>query len=210
MTTRPTRPTRIRPFDLGAATEASRALLVALGEDIDREGLAQTPARMAKAWREMTVGYDQDPAEILKTSGGEVGFREGDVDQMVVIGGIEFTSVCEHHLLPFFGEADVGYLPNPEDPVIVGASKLPRLVEVFARRLQVQERMGQQIAESLHAHLHPIGVGVRVRAVHLCMVCRGVQKNAPMVSEVLLGRFRAPEVRAEFWELANHSRGDRR
>lgn len=200
-------PQRVHPFDTQGAEDAARQLLASFGEDITREGLDQTPRRVAKAWREMLVGYDQDPAEVLCTSGGAKGFREGGVDQMVVIGGIEFHSVCEHHLLPFFGVADVGYLPNPEEPLVVGASKIPRLVETFARRLQVQERMTQQIADALQDHLQPIGVGVRATATHLCMVCRGVQKRAPMATEVLLGRFRSPEVRAEFWELARYSTG---
>lgn len=198
-----TPPARINHFDLPRAVQAAAELLASFGEDCGREGLLKTPERVAKAWREMLVGYDQDPAEVLKTSAGEVGFREGGVDQMVVIGGIEFSSVCEHHLLPFLGVADVGYLPNPEDPIVVGASKLPRLVDVFARRLQVQERMGQQIASALDEHLQPLGVGVRVRASHLCMVCRGVSKRAPMATEVLLGRFREPQIRAEFWALAD-------
>jgi GTP cyclohydrolase I len=200
-----TNPVRIRPFDLERAARAGAELLAAFGEDHAREGLSKTPERMAKAWREMLVGYDQDPSEVLKTSAGDVGFREGGVDQMVVIAGIEYASTCEHHLLPFLGTADVGYLPDPEDPIVVGASKLPRLVEVFARRLQVQERMGQQIANALNEHLRPLGVGVRMKATHLCMVCRGVEKRAPMATEVLMGRFRDPEVRAEFWQLATYA-----
>lgn len=200
-----TEPAEIRPFDREAAEEAASQLLRSFGEDPGREGLRHTPGRVAKAWEEMLSGYRQDPAAVLRTSAGEAGFRVGKLDQMVVIGRIEFHSTCEHHLLPFYGVADVGYLPDPEDPVVVGASKLPRLVEVFARRLQVQERLTQQVAEALDGHLHPLGVGVRVTATHLCMVCRGVQKRAPMTIEVLLGRFRQPEVRAEFWELARLS-----
>lgn len=195
-------PSRVAGYSHEKVGVATRLLLEGLGEDTLREGLHATPDRVARAWAEMTAGYDLDPGTVLRTSTGEVGFTEGGTDQMVVMGGIEFASTCEHHLLPFVGVADVGYLPDPEKPVVVGASKLARLVGVFSRRLQVQERMTQQVAEALQEHLHPLGVGVRVRGVHFCMVCRGVERRAPMVTEVLLGRFRAPEVRAEFWELA--------
>lgn len=191
-----------RTYSHEKVAAGTRLLIEGLGEDTSREGLHATPDRVARAWAEMTSGYDLDPGKVLSTSTGEVGFSEGGTDQMVVMGGIEFASTCEHHLLPFTGYADVGYLPDPDHPVVVGASKLARLVEVFSRRLQVQERMTQQVAAALQDHLHPIGVGVRVRGVHFCMVCRGVEKRAPMVTEVLLGQFRAPEVRAEFWELA--------
>lgn len=194
-------------FDKEQAESATRQLIAAIGEDPSREGLVCTPARVARAWQELTGGYALDPATVLNTSDGSKGFNDGTVDQMVVVAGIEFTSLCEHHMLPFVGTADVGYLPNQDRPVIVGASKLPRLVDMFARRLQVQERMTQQIADALDRHLSPLGVGVRIRAQHLCMACRGVSKRAPMATEVLLGRFRDSEVRAEFWSLSSFAMG---
>ena len=191
--------------DKEKAEAAIHSFLEAIGEDPTREGLRKTPHRVAKAWEELVGGYNQDPQEVLRTSDGELGFREEGVDQMIVEAGIQFTSTCEHHLLPFLGEVDVGYLPGPSQ-IVVGASKLPRLVEVFARRLQLQERMTQEIATSLEEAVKPMGVGVRVRAVHLCMACRGIRKRAPMATEVLLGKFRESEVRAEFWSLADYAR----
>lgn len=194
-------------FDKERAKAATHELLIAIGEDPQREGLVSTPDRVARAWQELTGGYALDPATVLNTSDGSKGFNDGTIDQMVVVAGIEFTSLCEHHMLPFVGTADVGYLPNQDKPVIVGASKLPRLVDMFARRLQVQERMTQQIADTLDKHLAPLGVGVRIRAQHLCMVCRGVSKRAPMATEVLLGRFREPAIRSEFWSLSDFALG---
>lgn len=195
------------PFSHEGTARAGELLLESLGlppgalDKIARD----TPVRFARAWEELTSGYRVDPQEVLRTTAGELGFQE-QVDQLIVVGGIEFASTCEHHLLPFLGSVDVGYLPRQGNPLIVGASKLPRLVEVFARRLQVQERMGQEIANTLNGALKPRGVGVRVKATHLCMACRGVRKVAPMVTEVLLGKFRLPEVRSEFWTLADHAR----
>lgn len=190
-------------YDIEAATKAVRALLVAMGEDPDREGLQGTPKRSAKAWRELTEGYAQDPGEVLKTSEGKDGFSAPSYDQMIVVAGIPFWSTCEHHLIPFGGTVDVAYLPG-EAGKVVGLSKIPRLVEVFARRLQIQEQMTSQIAESLKEHLEPIGVGVRIKARHLCAACRGVRKDVNMVTSRLTGKFREPEVRAEFWQLAQH------
>src|SRR5436189_4819220 len=143
--------------------EAVVALLRYVGEDPGREGLRDTPARVLKAWREMTSGYDDDPAEILARTFDETS------DEMVVLRGISFHSTCEHHMLPFYGQASVGYLPGK----VVGISKLARLVDCFARRLQIQERLTRQIAESIEQHLEARGVGVIVRAHHLCMGCRG-------------------------------------
>ena len=182
---------------------AVRALLEAMGEDPAREGLRGTPARAARAWQELTEGYHQDPAAVLCTSEGKEGFAAPSYDQMIVVAAIPFFSTCEHHLLPFSGVVDVGYLPGPEGRV-VGLSKIPRLVEVFARRLQLQEQLTAQIADALEAHLRPLGVGVRVRARHLCAACRGVRKDVTMITSKLNGEFRDAEVRAEFWQLANH------
>lgn len=188
------------------AEQGVRALLVAIGEDPAREGLQDTPGRVIRAWQEMTAGYRLNPLEVLKTSSGRDGFSDvNGYDGMIVLSGIPFYSVCEHHLLPFTGQADVGYLPAEGGPV-VGLSKLARLVDVFARRLQVQESMTQQIADALYSALGPRGVGVRVRAVHQCMTCRGVRKTgATMSTEVLLGAFREHAIRAEFWNLCGAS-----
>ena len=189
--------------DMRAAADAVRALLTAVGEDIDREGLRGTPERVAKAWTELLSGMTLKPADVLHTSTGDAGFSEvGGYDQMIVLADIPFHSVCEHHMLPFSGVADVGYLPG-DTGVVVGVSKLARLVDLFARRLQVQERLTQQVADALSLHLQARGVGVRVRAVHHCMSCRGVRKSGTMSTEVLLGAFRNHEVRAEFWHLCN-------
>lgn len=173
-----------------SASEAERCvqtLLRYIGEDPQRDGLLDTPQRVLKALREMTSGYDEDPSEILaKTFEVEI-----SSDQMVLLDRIEFTSLCEHHLLPFSGTASVAYIPDRtvERPV-VGLSKLARLVGCFARRLQVQERMTEQIADALEASLKPEGVGVVVRAVHSCMSCRGVeQRTSAMVTSSMRGRF---------------------
>jgi GTP cyclohydrolase IA len=189
-------------FDIEAAERAMKELLWAMGEDADREGLLATPARSAKAWAEVTAGYSQDPANVLKTSDGKDGFLDTDgFDQMVVLRNIPFWSTCEHHLLPFSGYASIGYLPSVSG-LVVGLSKLARLVDVYAKRLQVQERMTQQIAKALQSHLKADGVGVVVRATHSCMTCRGIKKEgSEMVTEVLLGSFRDHVVRDEFWTL---------
>lgn len=188
--------------DLKQVVEAVREILIGIGEDPDREGLTGTPNRAARAWMELTEGYGMDPGDVLRTSEGSDGFSAPSYDQMIVVAGIKFWSTCEHHLMPFGGTVDVAYLPG-EQGRVVGLSKIPRLVEVFARRLQIQEQMTSQIAESLENHLDPIGVGVRVRASHLCASCRGVRKDVTMVTSRLTGRFREHSVRSEFWELAN-------
>jgi GTP cyclohydrolase I len=172
-------------------------LLQFVGEDPLREGLRDTPGRVGRSMLELTAGYKQDPAEILSrvfADGGE------GYDQMVVLREIKFTSLCEHHLLPFQGTATVGYVP---DGSVVGISKLARLVECFARRLQVQERMTVQIAQAIEAHLAPLGTGVVIRAHHSCMGCRGVkQEAAVMVTSAMYGVLREkPEARAEFLSL---------
>jgi len=168
-------------------------LLKYIGEDPERDGLAGTPERVVRAWRELTAGYAEDPAEILSRT-----FEETS-DEMIILRGISFHSMCEHHLLPFQGTAAVGYLPGK----VVGISKLARLVHCFARRLQIQERMTRQIADAVQEHLGARGVGVIVRAQHLCMACRGVrQEETEMVTSAMLGTLRSDATsRAEFLRL---------
>ena len=169
-----------------------RDLLRAIGEDPDREGLKETPARVAKSWKELYQGYRQTPEEVLETKFGADGY-----DQMVTLKCIEFYSTCEHHMLPFNGHAHVSYIPEKE---IVGLSKLARLVDVFAKRLQVQERLTVQVADSLHKTIKPKGVAVMLEAKHGCMLCRGVRKqNSSMITTALRGAYERPEVRAEFF-----------
>lgn len=181
--------------DAGAPTDAVRRLLEFIGEDPNREGLADTPARVTRALAEMTSGYRQDPATVLATT------FDVECDEMVVVRGIPFTSLCEHHLLPFVGTVDVGYVPEGR---VVGLSKLARLVEVYARRLQVQERMTIQIADAIEQHLAPKGVAVVVRARHSCMAARGVGKEAEMVTSRVRGALRdSAAARAEFMALAH-------
>lgn len=176
-----------------AAREAVVSLIRFIGEDPGRDGLADTPDRVIRAWREMTAGYDQDPAEILGRT-----FDEPS-DELIVLSGVAFHSICEHHLLPFHGTACVGYLPGK----VVGISKLARLVDCFARRLQIQERMTRQIAEAVMLHLDARGAGVIVRAHHLCMGCRGVrQPGADMITSSMAGSLRSDATtRSEFLRL---------
>ena len=176
-------------------TDAVRRILQYLGEDPTREGLLDTPKRVLKSLAEMTVGYGIDPAEVLGTT-----FDVGPTDELVIVREIPFHSLCEHHLLGFSGTATIGYLPTDR---VVGLSKLGRIVEVFARRLQVQERMTTQIADSIVEHLGADTVGVLIRARHSCMACRGIQKPAEMVTSKLTGRLREDHaMRAEFLALA--------
>lgn len=191
-------------YDEDMVRASVRRMLMGFGDDPGREGLSGTPARVARAWKEMLAGYGVNIAEVLKTSDGKDGFADVDgYDGLVLVAGIPFTSTCEHHLLPFHGTADVGYLPG-EAGRVVGLSKIPRLVLAFANRLQVQERMTMQIAHGLKAHLLARGVGVRIASTHTCMSCRGVKVEAPMVTQVLLGAFRSePDVRAEFIALCD-------
>jgi len=172
-----------------------RALLHALDPEPDREGLARTPERVARALAFLTRGYDEDPRRVIN---GAL-FTE-DYSEMIVLKDIDFYSLCEHHILPFFGKAHVAYLP---DRHIVGLSKLARLVEVFARRLQVQERMTSQIANTIAEQLTPLGVGVVLEAEHLCMRMRGVEKqNSTVVTSAMLGVFRKnAQTREEFVTL---------
>jgi GTP cyclohydrolase I len=190
------------PWEMGTddehgPTDAVRRLLQHLGEDPTREGLVDTPARVVRALTEMTSGYQLDPAEVLERQ-----FPD-DYDEMVIVRGIDFHSLCEHHMLGFTGTATVAYVPAPGRGV-VGLSKLARLVDLYARRLQVQERLTMQIADALEAHLQPLGVGVVVAARHSCMGCRGVRKpRAEMVTSAIRGVLRdKPEARAEFLSLA--------
>jgi len=178
---------------LSVAAGAIKQLLVAIGEDHRRPGLLETPMRVSKAWAEWTAGYSQDPAEVLKT------FEDGaeGVDEMVVQKDIEIYSHCEHHLAPFFGVAHIAYIPNGR---IVGLSKLARLADVFALRLQVQERITNQIADALVEHLNPIGVGVMIEAKHFCMCSRGIKKQgSSTITSALRGAIKdQPAARAEF------------
>ena len=175
------------------AEKAVVTLLRFVGEDPGRDGLVDTPARVIKAWREMTAGYDEDPAEILSRT-----FDESS-DELIILRGVSFYSTCEHHLLPFYGDASVGYLPGK----VVGISKLARLVNCFAQRLQIQERMTSQIAGAIEEHLGARGVGVILRAHHLCMGCRGVrQQDTDMVTSAMLGTLRSDATsRSEFLRL---------
>jgi len=176
------------------------ALLKELGEEPGREGLARTPQRVAKSLRFLTRGYAQDPLTILNDATYEVGY-----DEMVIVKDIDVYSLCEHHVLPFFGRAHVAYIPNGR---VVGLSKIPRLVDMFSRRLQVQERLTTQIGEALEEVLQPKGVAVVVEAVHLCMIMRGVsQQNAFAITSSLRGEFQEdPKTRSEFMELIRHQK----
>ena len=178
-----------------------RDFLKELGEDPAREGLERTPARVAKAFQYFTSGYDQDVHELLN----DALFTE-EYDEMVVVKDIDFYSLCEHHLLPFFGKCHIAYMPSNK---IVGLSKMPRLVEMFSRRLQVQERLTTQIAQTINEVLQPRGVAVVMEALHMCMLMRGVEKqNSKAVTSAMLGAFRdRPETRAEFMELIKSRSG---
>lgn len=169
-----------------------------LGEDQNRDGLLKTPHRVAKAMRFFTKGYTQDPAEILTGALFDV-----DYDEMVLVKDIDFFSQCEHHMVPFFGRIHVGYIPNGK---VVGLSKIPRTVEIFARRLQVQERLTMDIAQTIEDVLQPKGVGVVVEAKHLCMMMRGVEKqNSFAITSSMRGSFKTDsKTRAEFMELIRH------
>jgi GTP cyclohydrolase I len=185
----------VGPFDQARVEAAVRELLVAIGEDPSREGLRETPARFARAYEEMFRGLHQDPAEVVTTT-----FEAGH-DEMVLVKDIEVASTCEHHLVPFYGFAHIGYIPGAEGR-ITGLSKLARLVDVFAKRPQVQERLTTQVADSLCRLLQPAGVIVVVEAEHLCMTMRGVRKpGAKTLTSAVRGQLRNPATRAEAMSL---------
>jgi GTP cyclohydrolase IA len=185
--------------DAKSLEKSVREQLVQIGEDPDREGLVSTPARVAKSLLSLTRGYEMTASDAI----GKGIFTEKH-DNMIMVRDIEVYSLCEHHMLPFFGKAHVAYIPNGK---IVGLSKIPRLVDVFAQRLQVQERLTDQIASALQEALEPCGVGVVIEAYHLCMMMRGVQKqNSRTITSAVLGVFRDnPSTRDEFLRLAHHS-----
>ena len=182
--------------------ELVKCQLAILGEDPSRDGLERTPMRVAKAYSFLTKGYWEDPKAVLNDALFDV-----RSDEMVIVKDIDFYSLCEHHLLPFFGKCHIAYLPTDK---VVGLSKLPRLVEVFARRLQVQERMTVDIAQTLNDLIKPHGVGVVIEAQHLCMAMRGVEKqNSYALTSSMLGTFREDaRTRSEFLELLKHCRRD--
>jgi GTP cyclohydrolase IA len=185
------------PTTLTSATyeELVREMLVRLGEDPDREGLMRTPARVEKAMQFLVKGYQEDPEALLRKALFTVTY-----DEMVIVKDIEMFSLCEHHLLPFFGKVHVAYIPNGK---VIGLSKIPRLIEVFSRRLQIQERLTTQIAEAIQNTIEPQGVGVVIEARHLCMMMRGVEKqHSAAVTSSMLGCFRnEEETRTEFLSL---------
>lgn len=170
-----------------------KRLLQFIGEDPEREGLKETPARVVRSYQELFGGYEQEPASVMKI------FEDGSCDEMVIVRNIEFYSTCEHHMLPFAGRASIAYIPAGK---IIGVSKLARLLEIYSRRLQVQERLCTQITTALDEHLQPKGSACVLEAQHFCMVCRGVNKqHSSMITSSLTGAFREPAVRAEFFTL---------
>jgi GTP cyclohydrolase I len=185
------------PASLTSASyeELVRETIVRLGEDPDREGLARTPERVHKAMQHLTKGYQEDPEALLRDALFTVNY-----DEMVIVKDVEMFSLCEHHLLPFFGKVHVAYIPNGK---VIGLSKIPRLIEVFARRLQIQERLTTQIAETIQKTIEPQGVGVVIEARHLCMMMRGIEKqHSAAVTSSMLGCFRnEEETRTEFLSL---------
>ncbi len=171
-------------------------IITEIGEDVSREGLVKTPERASKAMQFLCSGYEMDAKAIMQ----KAIFHE-DYNEMVIVKDIELYSLCEHHMLPFFGKAHVAYIP---DGKIVGLSKIPRIVDVFARRLQVQERLTQQILECIGESLEPLGAGIVIEACHMCMMMRGVQKqNSVTTTSAFLGQFKEPETRAEFLNLVS-------
>ena len=177
-----------------------RDILKEIGEDPNRQGLEKTPHRVAKMYNEITRGYRQSAEELINQAHFDV-----EYDEMVVVTNIDFYSLCEHHMLPFFGVAHVGYIPKGK---VVGLSKIPRIVDMFARRLQVQENMTQEIANVLNEYLQPDGVGVVIEGYHMCMMMRGVQKQkAKMITSALIGSFKDDsKTRTEFLELIRSER----
>ncbi len=186
-----------QPTTLTSASyeELVREMLVRLSEDPDREGLSRTPERVKKAYEFLTRGYKEDPEALLRKALFTVTY-----DEMVIVKDVEMFSLCEHHMLPFFGKVHVAYIPNGK---VIGLSKIPRLIEIFARRLQIQERLTTQIAETIQKTIQPQGVGVVIEARHLCMMMRGVEKqHSAAVTSSMLGCFRdEQETRTEFLSL---------
>lgn len=178
--------------------EEIRSILTELGEDPDRDGLRNTPERVDRALRFLTSGYQMDVDELVNKACFDVAY-----DEMVIVRDIELFSLCEHHLLPFFGKCHVGYIPNG---CVIGLSKIPRLVDMYARRLQVQERLTTQIADTINQKIHPRGVAVVIEAQHLCMIMRGVEKqNSVAVTSSMHGVFKEnPNTRNEFLNLVRH------
>jgi GTP cyclohydrolase I len=200
------RPSVIRKAPVGSGLNSFTTedlyteLLTRLGEDPQRDGLLKTPERTEKAMSFLTQGYQEDPTKILRGALFDV-----DYDEMVIVKEIEFYSLCEHHLLPFFGRAHVAYVPNGK---VVGLSKIPRIIDHFSRRLQVQERLTRQIAEAIDEAIHPQGVGVVMEAQHLCMMMRGVEKQrSDTVTSAMLGVFKGQlQTRNEFLSLVRGGR----
>jgi len=188
----------VEPVSNAAAEEAFRTILKWIGEDPDRDGLRDTPRRLVRAYREYFCGYDEDPAQVMRKTFSEV----DGYDEMIVLRGVTFESHCEHHIAPIVGRVWVGYLP---DRRVVGISKLARVVEIFSKRLQIQERLTAQIANTIEEVLNPRGVAVVVKAAHHCMISRGIHKRgADLVTSRMLGAFRdQPATRAEFLALVN-------
>jgi GTP cyclohydrolase I len=186
--------TEIPTLTSASLKELTRELLVRLGENPDREGLVRTPDRFVRAFQYLTKGYQEDPNEILRNALFSV-----EYDEMVIVKDIEMFSLCEHHMLPFFGKVHIAYLPKGK---VIGLSKVARLVEVFARRLQLQERLTVEIADTIQRVIQPLGVGVVIEARHLCMMMRGVEKqHSATVTSSMLGAFRAQQTRQEFLSL---------
>jgi len=181
--------------------ELAREMLVRVGENPERDGLLRTPQRYAKALLDLTKGYREDPESIIRDALFNV-----DYDEMVIVKDIEMFSLCEHHVLPFFGKVHIAYIPKGR---VLGLSKVARLVEVFSRRLQVQERLTVQIAETIQNVVQPLGVGVVIEARHLCMMMRGVEKqHSATVTSSMLGAFRAQQTRQEFLSLIHPKNGN--
>jgi GTP cyclohydrolase I len=189
-------------MDLDTIEKSVNDILVSIGEDVDREGLLRTPQRVAKSYQELLAGYRMDPKALINEAVFDVTY-----DEMVIVRDIEFYSLCEHHMLPFIGRAHVAYIPTDK---VIGLSKIPRIVDLFSKRLQVQERMTRQIADYLQVVLNPQGVAIVVEGLHMCMMLRGVKKHdARMTTSTMLGVFRDDmSTRMEF--LDNINRGAER
>jgi GTP cyclohydrolase I len=186
-------------LNLQNVSEKVKVILTEIGEDTEREGLIRTPERVAKAYKFLTKGYKQNVDEVINGA-----IFEEKYDEMVIVKDIDFYSMCEHHMLPFYGKIHVAYIPNGK---IVGLSKIPRLVEMFARRLQIQERLTQQIADVLQEKLQPKGVAVVAEGYHMCMMMRGIEKqNSITTTSAVHGAFRAEKTRLEFLSLISRNR----